>query len=193
MKFGFQKMILELLCLSLLIVDAQSINLQSRTSSKKMQVVICVNLRYSTRLIQNVPQNRKYKQRPLSCGDAPLIFPGKGIPKENVFCGKFFFQDGVPGKYNTNIDFLKLDGEKDIFSAIFVFFFGINPEELLILLPIIIISLFQFQRQFSLEPFVQMLQKMPGPTEVLSKICDQFLLQNIASVVYITNSEKYGR
>ena len=38
-----------------------------------------------------------------------------------------------------------------------------------------------------------MLQKMPGPTEVLSKICDQFLLQNIASVVYITNSEKYGR
>ena len=32
-----------------------------------------------------------------------------------------------------------------------------------------------------------------GPTEVLGKICDQFLSRNIASVVYITNSEKYGR
>ena len=29
--------------------------------------------------------------------------------------------------------------------------------------------------------------------QVLGKICDQFLSQNIASVVYITNSEKYGR
>ena len=44
-----------------------------------------------------------------------------------------------------------------------------------------------------LEPFIEMLQPLPGPTEVLGKICDQFLNQNIASVVYITNSEKYGR
>ena len=50
-----------------------------------------------------------------------------------------------------------------------------------------------FQRQFVLEPFIEMLQPLPGPTEVLGKICDQFLNQNIASVVYITNSEKYGR
>ena len=42
-------------------------------------------------------------------------------------------------------------------------------------------------------PFVEMLQPMPGPTEVLSKICEQFLSQNIAALIYITNSEKYGR
>ena len=34
---------------------------------------------------------------------------------------------------------------------------------------------------------------MPGPTEVLSKICEQFLSQHIAALIYITNSEKYGR
>ena len=32
-----------------------------------------------------------------------------------------------------------------------------------------------FQESFRLEPFVEMLEQKPGPTEVLGKICDHFL------------------
>lgn len=38
-----------------------------------------------------------------------------------------------------------------------------------------------------------MLQPIPAPTEVLHKICDQFLANKTAVLFYMTDSENYGR
>ena len=38
-----------------------------------------------------------------------------------------------------------------------------------------------------------MLQPIPAPTEVLEKICDQFLANKTAVLFYMTDSEHYGR
>ena len=46
---------------------------------------------------------------------------------------------------------------------------------------------------FELSPYLVMVQPIPTPTEVLGKICDQFLTNNTAAIFYLTNNENYGR
>ena len=46
---------------------------------------------------------------------------------------------------------------------------------------------------FELSPYLVMLTPIPTPTEVLGKICDQFLTNNTAAIFYLTNNEKYER
>ena len=38
-----------------------------------------------------------------------------------------------------------------------------------------------------------MLQPIPSPTEVLEKLCDRFLANQTAVLIYMTDSEIYGR
>ena len=35
------------------------------------------------------------------------------------------------------------------------------------------------QERFELSPFVEMMEPRPGPTEVLGKICDEFLSRQV--------------
>ena len=46
---------------------------------------------------------------------------------------------------------------------------------------------------FELSPYLEEMERIPAPTEVLGKICDQFLNNNTAAVFYLTNDENYGR
>ena len=46
---------------------------------------------------------------------------------------------------------------------------------------------------FELSPYLVMMERIPTPTEVLGKICDQFLANNTSAVFYLTNDENYGR
>ena len=45
---------------------------------------------------------------------------------------------------------------------------------------------------FELFPALVMMDTQPSPTEVLGKICDQFLANNTSAVFYLTNDENYG-
>ena len=45
---------------------------------------------------------------------------------------------------------------------------------------------------FELTPELVMMDTQPSPTEVLGKICDQFLANNTSAVFYLTNDENYG-
>ena len=45
---------------------------------------------------------------------------------------------------------------------------------------------------FELSPVLVMMDTQPSPTEVLDKICDQFLANNTSAVFYLTNDENYG-
>ena len=45
---------------------------------------------------------------------------------------------------------------------------------------------------FELSPTLVMMDTQPSPTEVLGKICDQFLANNTSAVFYLTNDENYG-
>ena len=49
------------------------------------------------------------------------------------------------------------------------------------------------KRGFELSPYLSMVQPIPTPTEVLGKICDQFLTNNTAAILYFTDNEHYGR
>ncbi|XP_023329330.1 glutamate receptor ionotropic, NMDA 2C [Eurytemora carolleeae] len=51
----------------------------------------------------------------------------------------------------------------------------------------------KFQEKYTVNPVLEMLDAMPGPTQVLEKICEKFLGGNIVSLLYLTNSENYGR
>ena len=52
----------------------------------------------------------------------------------------------------------------------------------------------QFERAgFELSPYLEMVQPMPAPTEILDKICTQFLPNHTAAILYLTDSETYGR
>lgn len=51
----------------------------------------------------------------------------------------------------------------------------------------------RFEKNYDLSPYLEMVQPMPSPTEVLSKICDQFLANQTAAILYLTDSENYGR
>ena len=46
---------------------------------------------------------------------------------------------------------------------------------------------------FELSPYLEMVQPIPTPTEVLGKICDQFLRNNTAAILYLNDNENYGR
>ena len=46
---------------------------------------------------------------------------------------------------------------------------------------------------FELSPFLEMVQPIPAPTEILDKICTQFLPNHTAAILYLTDSETYGR
>ena len=46
---------------------------------------------------------------------------------------------------------------------------------------------------FELSPYLEMMQRVPTPTEVLGKICDSFLTNKTSAVFYLTNDENYGR
>lgn len=46
---------------------------------------------------------------------------------------------------------------------------------------------------FEVSPFLEMLQPLPSPTEVLGKICNHFLPNRTAAVLYLTDNENYGR
>ena len=46
---------------------------------------------------------------------------------------------------------------------------------------------------FSLVPHLEMIQPLPAPTEVLDKLCNRFLANGTAAIVYLTDSESYGR
>ena len=46
---------------------------------------------------------------------------------------------------------------------------------------------------FELSPYLEMVQPIPTPTEVLGKICDQFLKNNTAAILYLNDNENYGR
>ena len=48
-------------------------------------------------------------------------------------------------------------------------------------------------RGFELSPYLEEMERIPAPTVVLGKICDQFLNNNTAAVFYLTNDENYGR
>ena len=51
-----------------------------------------------------------------------------------------------------------------------------------------------FERDgFELSPYLEMIQPIPAPTEILDKICNQFLANSTAAILYLTNSESYGR
>ncbi|TRY68476.1 hypothetical protein TCAL_11017 [Tigriopus californicus] len=51
----------------------------------------------------------------------------------------------------------------------------------------------RFLDQFVVAPYLDMVQPIPAPTEVLQKICDNFLANNTAVILYFTHSENYGR
>lgn len=51
----------------------------------------------------------------------------------------------------------------------------------------------KFLDQFEVAPYLDMVQPIPAPTEVLQKICDHFLAKNTAVILYFTDSESYGR
>ena len=42
-------------------------------------------------------------------------------------------------------------------------------------------------QHFELRPFLEMLQPIPAPTEVLEKICDIFLANKTAAIIYMTD------
>ena len=42
-------------------------------------------------------------------------------------------------------------------------------------------------------PYLEMVQPIPAPTEVLDVICERFLPNRTAAVLYFTDSEQYGR
>ena len=46
---------------------------------------------------------------------------------------------------------------------------------------------------FELSPYLEMIRPIPAPTEILNKLCKQFLSNNTAAILYLTNSETYGR
>ena len=43
---------------------------------------------------------------------------------------------------------------------------------------------------FELSPYLEMMQRVPTPTEVLGKICDSFLTNKTSAVFYLTNDEE---
>ncbi|CAB4054253.1 GRIN2B [Lepeophtheirus salmonis] len=51
----------------------------------------------------------------------------------------------------------------------------------------------KFVKTYELSPFLEMIEPTPSPTQVLNKICRQFLANKTAVVLYLTNSENYGQ